>query len=81
MAQTVQPPREPRTLETLPEQAISREVLLEKYAKDGETSAREVRARVARALASVELEGRHAQQPYKIKLTVLERPTRPIQQR
>jgi S1-C subfamily serine protease len=30
---------------------------------------------------SVELAGRHAQQPYKIKLTVLERPTRPVQQR
>jgi serine protease DegS len=29
--------------------------------------------------AAVELEGRHAQQAYKIKLTVLERPTRPIQ--
>jgi ribonucleoside-diphosphate reductase alpha chain len=58
MAQTVQPPREPRTLETLPEQTISREVLLEKYAKDGETSAGEVRARVARALAAVEPEAR-----------------------
>jgi serine protease DegS len=31
--------------------------------------------------AEVELEGRHARQPYKLKLTVLERPTRPIQQR
>ena len=29
--------------------------------------------------AEVELEGRHARQSYKIKLTVLERPTRPIQ--
>jgi hypothetical protein len=29
----------------------------------------------------VELEGRHARQDYKLKLTVLERPTRPIQQR
>jgi serine protease DegS len=31
--------------------------------------------------AEVELEGRHARQVYKLKLTVLERPTRPIQQR
>jgi serine protease DegS len=31
--------------------------------------------------AQVELEGRHALQSYKLKLTVLERPTRPIQQR
>ncbi|HEX7403249.1 MAG TPA: ribonucleotide reductase N-terminal alpha domain-containing protein, partial [Usitatibacter sp.] len=58
MAQTIRPPREPRTLETLPEQVISREVLLEKYAKDGETTAGEVRARVARALASVEPEAK-----------------------
>jgi S1-C subfamily serine protease len=31
--------------------------------------------------AEVELEGRHARQTYKLKLKVLERPTRPIQQR
>jgi serine protease DegS len=31
--------------------------------------------------AEVELEGRHARQSYKLKLTVLERPTRPVQQR
>jgi serine protease DegS len=31
--------------------------------------------------AEVELEGRHARQGYKLKLTVLERPTRPIQPR
>jgi serine protease DegS len=31
--------------------------------------------------AEVELEGRHQRQNYKLKLTVLERPTRPIQQR
>jgi len=60
MAQTVQPPRQPGTRETLREQSISREVLLEKYAKDGETSAAEVRARVARALAAVEPEGKRA---------------------
>jgi ribonucleoside-diphosphate reductase alpha chain len=38
----------------LPEQAISHEVLLEKYAKGDERSADDVRARVARALAAVE---------------------------
>ncbi|MCU0813469.1 MAG: ribonucleoside reductase, partial [Burkholderiaceae bacterium] len=38
----------------LPEQAISAEVLVEKYAKDGERSVDEVRTRVARALATVE---------------------------
>jgi hypothetical protein len=31
--------------------------------------------------AQVDLEGRHARQNYKLSLTVLERPTRPIQQR
>ena len=31
--------------------------------------------------AQVELEGRHARQNYKLQLTVLERPTRPVQQR
>jgi ribonucleoside-diphosphate reductase alpha chain len=57
MAQTVKPAR---TRESLPEQAISREVLLEKYAKDGETTAAQVRARVARALAAAEPEARRA---------------------
>jgi ribonucleoside-diphosphate reductase alpha chain len=60
MAQTAQPPREPRTRESLAQQGISREVLLEKYAKDGETTAAEVRARVARALAAAEPESRRA---------------------
>jgi len=60
MAQTLESPREPRTRESLPAQPISREVLVEKYAKDGEASAAEVRARVARALARVEPEDRRA---------------------
>ncbi|MBX3645977.1 MAG: adenosylcobalamin-dependent ribonucleoside-diphosphate reductase [Rubrivivax sp.] len=42
------------TRATLPEQPISREVLVEKYAKGDERSVDEVRRRVARALASVE---------------------------
>src|ERR1700694_4526859 len=58
MAQSVKPTR---TRESLPEQAISREVLLEKYAKDGETTAAQVRARVARALAAAEPEARRAE--------------------
>jgi len=52
--------RTARPLDTLPEQEISREVLLEKYAKGDESSAREVRARVAHALAAVEPEARRA---------------------
>ena len=38
----------------LPEQPISAEVLVEKYAKDGERSIDDVRERIARALAAVE---------------------------
>ncbi|MDZ5457769.1 ribonucleotide reductase N-terminal alpha domain-containing protein [Azohydromonas lata] len=44
----------PTTVQNLPAQPISEEVLLEKYAKDGERSVDEVRTRVARALAAVE---------------------------
>ena len=44
-------------------------------------SAQDLVARVSglKPGAAVELEGRHAQRTYKIKLTVLERPTRPVQ--
>src|SRR5688500_7552819 len=43
------------------EQDISRDTLLEKYAKDGEQSVAQVRRRVARALAQVEREAERAQ--------------------
>src|SRR5690348_5086771 len=45
----------------LPAQAISEEVLLEKYAKGGERTIEEVRRRVARALAAVEAPDKRAQ--------------------
>src|SRR5690242_2398623 len=44
----------------LPAQAISEEVLLEKYAKGGERTIEEVRRRVARALAAVEAPDKRA---------------------
>ena len=44
----------------LPEQEVCREVLIEKYAKDKETSIDEVRRRVARALAAVEPQDRRS---------------------
>src|SRR5919112_2365082 len=43
------------------EQEISRDTLIEKYAKDGEQSVAQVRRRVARALAQVEREADRAQ--------------------
>ena len=61
MAQTTRPPRRPATRDALPEQGITREVLIEKYAKGDEASAADVRARVARALAGAEAEGKRAQ--------------------
>ncbi|HUP98743.1 MAG TPA: adenosylcobalamin-dependent ribonucleoside-diphosphate reductase [Usitatibacter sp.] len=60
MSHAARAPRRPSTGDPLPQQAISREVLLEKYAKGGESSAAEVRARVARALAQAEPEGKRA---------------------
>jgi ribonucleoside-diphosphate reductase alpha chain len=45
---------EPPAAAVLPPQAISEEVLLEKYAKGGERTADEIRRRVARSLAAVE---------------------------
>ena len=45
----------------LPPQAISEEVLLEKYAKGGERTIEDVRRRVARALAAVEAPEKRAQ--------------------
>ena len=44
----------------LPDQEICREALIEKYAKGEESSAEQVRRRVARALAQVEAEGDRA---------------------
>ena len=43
------------------EQEVCRDVLVEKYAKDKETTIGEVRARVARALAQTEPEDRRQQ--------------------
>ena len=45
---------------SLPDQIISREVLLEKYAKGTEASITDVRARIAHALAAVEPEDKRA---------------------
>ena len=49
-----------RPVSSLPAQPISREVLQEKYAKGTESTADEVRLRVARALAQVEPEAQRA---------------------
>ena len=48
------------TVSPLPDQTISREVLLEKYAKGTESSIADVRARIAHALAAVEPEDKRA---------------------
>jgi ribonucleoside-diphosphate reductase alpha chain len=60
MRKTIEPRKDKATRDSLPEQEISREVLLEKYAKGGEKTISEVRARVARALAAAEPEGQRA---------------------
>ncbi|MBP6998457.1 MAG: adenosylcobalamin-dependent ribonucleoside-diphosphate reductase [Tepidiphilus sp.] len=52
---TTQTPAKP-TVDNLPPQEISTEVLLEKYAKGNERTVADVRRRVARALAAVEKE-------------------------
>src|SRR5258705_6474289 len=57
---TIEPGKVKATRESLPEQEISREVLLEKYAKGGETSVAQVRAGVAHALAAAEAEPQRA---------------------
>jgi len=48
------------TVSSLPDQIISREVLLEKYAKGTESSIADVRERIAHALAAVEPEDKRA---------------------
>src|SRR5712692_9264028 len=60
MAQKLEVSSTTRTRETLPPQPISAEVLLEKYAKGAETTAAQVRDRVAHALAGAEPESRRA---------------------
>ena len=51
----------PRSAESLPAQAISAEVLLEKYAKGGEQTLEELRVRVAGALAAAEAPAQRAE--------------------
>ena len=50
----------PKSVVSIPEQAICDEVLVEKYAKGNERTVRDVRTRVARALAAVEAEEKRA---------------------
>ena len=49
------------------EQAISLDVLAEKYLKPGETTVDDVYRRVARALASVEVEAERAEAEHKVR--------------
>src|SRR5207248_11699586 len=58
MAQELDPTQRIASRAALPPQPISGEVLLEKYAKGAETTAAQVRARVARALAAAEPEAK-----------------------
>src|SRR5205814_3629633 len=60
MAQELDPTQRIASRAALPPQPISGEVLLEKYAKGSETTAAQVRARVAHALATAEPEGKRA---------------------
>ena len=50
----------PKSIVSLPEQAICAEVLVEKYAKGNERTVHDVRLRVARALAAMETEDKRA---------------------
>ena len=56
MTQALEPRKKKPAGKSLPEQSISREVLIEKYAKGNESTVAEVRSRVARALAAPEAE-------------------------
>ncbi|MFO1328798.1 MAG: adenosylcobalamin-dependent ribonucleoside-diphosphate reductase [Rubrivivax sp.] len=61
MTTTPVQPQSPPSVDTLPAQPISAEVLKEKYAKGDEETARQVHERVARALAAAEPAPRRAE--------------------